>query len=193
MFCFLVSQFCLLSNPYFICRFMLNIILQVLLQLSLYLQVFGGGTLTRVCRGVHQCFHIFHLCLVYFTAIYLTFLFSTHSLAFVSIIYITFSFSAFTHQQEPTLLSYRQKGAIPTPVVRRNPYYRTGDHTRLIPQDPWSRFLKFQVFSIFSVVFKISCQIQFRSSIFPVLSIVEASARKIRVSLATVQVTVGRI
>ena len=110
---------------------MLNIVLQVLLQLSLCLQVFGVRILTYVCRGVHQCFHLFHLCLVYFTAIYLTFLFSAHSLAFIFVIYIMFSFSAFTHQQEPTLLSYRQKGAIPSPVVGRNPYYSPNVYLKL--------------------------------------------------------------
>ena len=48
-------------------------------------------------------------------------------------------------------------------------------------------------FSTFALVFKISCQIQFRSSLFPGLSLAKASARKIWVSLATVQVIVGRI
>ena len=40
------------------------------------------------------------------------------------------------------------KGVIPAPIAGRNPCYRTGDHTRSIPQDPWAKlfilkFLKF--------------------------------------------------
>ena len=67
-------------------------------------------------------------------------------LFFISVLFhFLFYFLHFPSMQEPTLLYYRQKGVIPTAVVGRNPCYRTGDHTRSIPQDPWFSFLKFQV------------------------------------------------
>ena len=62
-------------------------------------------------------------------------------LSFASL-YVQFIFCIF-HSQEPKIPSYRQKGSIPTPITRRNPCYRNGDHTRSIPQDPWFSFFNF--------------------------------------------------
>ena len=81
---------------------------------------------------------VISLALVYFTVIYALFY-------FLLLVYIFVSFFCIYHYQEPTLLSYRQKGAIPAPVAKINPYNRTGNHTKSIPQDPWDKFLKFQV------------------------------------------------
>ena len=157
MFYFLVVQFALISNPYFICKFCVTLFCR-LLQLRICFVGYWSGTLTYcVHRGsplLHFLFSVLRLVLVYCHLHYIL-------------------FSAFTHQQEPTLLYYRKKGAIPTLVVGRNPYYRTGDHTGSIPQDPWVYFSKFQFLVLFFSLVQFFIKYSLESCLFTFLVIAE--------------------
>ena len=79
-----------------------------------------------------------------------------------------FSLSFFTvfKEQEPTLVFYGHKGAIPAPIVRRNPCYSFGDFPGSIPQDPWAKISSFSSFSVFTLVFKNVLLDLFKSALF---------------------------
>ena len=88
-------------------------------------------------------------------------------------------------------MPYRNKGAIPTPVVTRNLHYSFGDSAGEIPQDPWAKNFKFSSFFHFTLVFRNLRLGLFKSALFSVLVSVEDFSRPSRVRLTPVPVTVG--
>ena len=104
----LLSFLCFLTHV-FICRFMFNIVLQVFWFSVVYSFFIGLWKRNpNLCLQRGSPLFLFHLCFALFSLLSFTFHFYFQHLS----------------MQEPTLLSYRQKGAILSPVARRNPYYK---------------------------------------------------------------------
>ena len=88
-------------------------------------------------------------------------------------------------------MPYRNKGAIISPIVRRNSHYSFGDSPGSIPEDPWAKNFKFSSFFHFTLVFRNLRLDLFKYTLFPILVSSEASSRPSQVRLTPVPVTVG--